>query len=304
MAVDRQRLGGKRDRLRQLQVFSEVARRGSITRAAEHLGLTQPAVSLQVRELEDELQAYLLDRSGSGVSLTLAGERLLGRVEPLIERMETLFGNYSDLFQDGVSGRLELAASAAGAASVLPRFARRLRDLHPGIRLRVRKCGLSEGMAMLRADDVELVLGVADSDPDPAFEYREVVSYDIVFIASLDHPLAGRESVSLEEAAAWPAIVPPTGTSGRQFGEAVARRFGIEVQNVVEVGGWDVLKRYVENGIGVSAVPRICIDELDRVSVIPIQDHLPSRSFGVFTRRGRDLTAPARELLVLMVGDS
>ena len=301
MAANRQRISHKRDRLRQLRAFSHVAQLGSVKRAAEHLGLRPSAVSLQVRELEDELEAYLLDRDASGVSLTPAGERFYKRVEPLVEQMDMLFANYSSLIDDSVSGWLELATSVAGAANVFPPYAKRLRDLYPRARLRVRKCAPSEGLTMLLADEVELVVGALNSAPDKLLEYREVLSYNIVLITSLDHPLAGRETITLQEAARWPAIVPPAGTYSRQLGEAVARQVDIDIFAVIEVGGWGVLKRYVENGLGVSAVPSICIHKTDQVSVIPIEEYFPSRSFGIFSRRGRHLTAPAWQLLKLMV---
>ena len=222
-------------------------------------------------------------------------------VEPLVERMDMLFGNYSALVDDSVSGWLEVATGVAGAANVLPPYAKRLRDLYPRARLRVRKCAQSEGLTMLLDDEVELVSGAQNSDPDKLLEYREVLSYNIVLITSLDHPLAGCETITVQEVARWPAIVPPAGTYSRQFGEAVARQMGIDVFAVIEVGGWGVLKRYVENGLGVSAVPSICIHETDQVSVIPIEEYFPSRSFGIFSRRGKRLTPPAWELLKLMI---
>ena len=303
MDVERRGFRSKRNRLAQLQSFCQVARLESFARAAEHLGVSPPAISLRVRELEEELQARLFERVGAGVSLTLAGERLLRRVEPLVERMDALFENGSELISQKVSGRLELATSVAGAAYVLPPYVKRLRDRYPGVRLLVRKCGLSEALAMLLGADVELVLGARSCEPDRLLEYREVLSYDIVLITSLDHPLAGRETVTLNEAAGLPAIVPPAGSSGRQFGEAVARRHGIEICAVIEVGGWSVLKRYVENGLGVSVVPSVCIHETDQVSVIRFEGSFPRQSFGVYTRRGKDLSAPARQMLRLMTPD-
>ena len=87
MAVDRQRIYHKRDRLRQLRVFCHAARMESISRAAERLGLSQPAVSLQVRELEHEVEAMLFDRSGPRIALTSAGERLFRLANPMVEAM-------------------------------------------------------------------------------------------------------------------------------------------------------------------------------------------------------------------------
>ena len=300
MAVDRQRIYHKRDRLRQLRAFCHAARHGSITQAAESLGLSQPAVSLHVRELENELDAVLFDRGGPGVALTSAGRRLCELVEPLVRGMDGLSVNFMERLDDTISGHIQLAASVAGAAFVLPPYIKQFRDRYPEIRLRVKNCPSSEGVKLLLADEVEFALGVKDSSVEDTLDYREFLPYDIVLITSLDHPLAGRETVSPEEAAVWPAIVPADGTYSRQFGETAARRFGVDVNAVIEVGGWGVIKRYVEAGLGISVVPSICISENDQLSVIPLKEYFPTRSYGVFTRRGKFLTPAARRLLRLM----
>ncbi len=300
MAVDRQRIYHKRDRLRQLRAFCHAARHGSITQAAESLGLSQPAVSLHVRELENELDAVLFDRGGPGVALTSAGKRLCELAEPLVRGMDGLSVNFMERLDDTISGSIQLAASVAGAAFVLPPYIKQFRDRYPEIRLRVQNCPSSEGVKLLLADEVEFALGVKDSTVEDTLDYRELLPYDIVLITSVDHPLAGRETVSPEEAAVWPAIVPAAGTYSRQFGETAARRFGIDVNAVIEVGGWGVIKRYVESGLGISVVPSICISENDQLSVIPLKEYFPTRSYGVFTRRGKFLTPAARRLLRLM----
>ena len=303
MAVDRQRVYHKRDRLRQLRAFCHAARLGSITQAAVYLGLSQPAVSLHVRELENELEAILFDRGGAGISLTSAGESLYELAKPLVQGMDELSVNFMERVDDSVSGRLQVGASVAGAGFILPPYVKQFREQYPAIRLWVRTCILSEGAKLLLDDEVEFLLNVKEVYPQDALEYRELLRYDIVLITSLGHPLAGRSTVSPDEAAAWPAIVPPAGTSSRQFGETAAQRFGVDVNAVIEVGGWGVIKRYVEQGLGISVVPSISISETDQLSVIPLKEYFPARSFGVFTRRGKFLTPPARRLLRLMIPD-
>jgi DNA-binding transcriptional LysR family regulator len=303
MLADQQRTYHKRDRLRQLRAFCHAARLGSITQAAVHLGLSQPAVSLHVRELENELEAILFDRGGSGIRLTSAGETLYELAKHLVQGMDALSVKFMERIDDTVSGRLQLAASVAGASFILPAYIKRFRDQYPGVRLRVRSCLLSEGVKLLLDDEVEFVLGVKDPYPEDTLEYRQFLPYDIVLITSLDHPLAGRETVSPEEASAWPVIVPTPGTYSRQFGETAAQQFGVDVKAVIRVGGWEAIKRFVEQGLGISVVPSISVHETDQLSVIPLKDYFPTRSFGVLTRRGKFLTPPARRLLRLMIPD-
>ena len=301
MALDRRRIVHKRDRLRQLRAFCRAARLGSMARAAEQLGLSPPAVALAVRELEHELDAMLFDRGGGGVTLTAAGERLHVLAAPLVDGMDALLEDFVEHVENDVTGRVDLGASVAGAAIVLPPYVKRLRERYPGVRLRVRNSTLGEGLALLSAGEVEFVLGAREPLEGHALEYHEMLRYDIVLITSRNHPLAGRETVTPEEAAKWPAIVPPAGSYSRQFGETAAREFGVDVNAVLQVGGWGVVKRYVERGIGICVVPSICLHETDDVSVIRFEARFQARSYGVYTRRGKALSVPARALLGLLL---
>ena len=303
MAVDRKRIYHKRDRLRQLRAFCCAARLSSITQAAEVLGVTQPSVSLHVRELENELDTPLFDRSGPGIGLTTAGKRLYELAEPLVRGMDGLNGVLMDRTDEAIPERLHVAASVAGAAFVLPGYVKRLRELYPSIRLKVQNCLLRDGLKLLLDDEVECVLGVKDPYPEDSLEYHQMLAYDIVLITARDHPLAGRSTVSPHEASQWPAIVPAAGTYSRQFGETAARQFGVDIKSVIQAPGWGVIKRYVEVGLGISIVPSLCVKETDQVSVIPLREYFPTRSYGVFTRRARYLTSSARQLLRLMVPD-
>ena len=301
MVIERQLVYHKRDRLRQLRSFCLAARLGSVTRAAEKLGLSQASVSSHIRKLEYELSAVLFDRGPLGLTLTEAGGRLYSLSEPLVEEMEGLFAHFDERAEEDLTGRVDIATGVVGAAFVLPPYIKRFRDRYPGVRLRVRNCPLGEGMAHLRASEVEFVLGAREPLEDVSFEYREMLRYDIVLITSLDHPLAGRKSVTPQEAVRWPMIAPPAGSYNRRIGETAAKRLGVDADAIVEVRGWGVIKRYVEHGLGVSVVPSICLHETDQVSAVSIEDSFPTRSFGVYTRRSRALTAPARRLLKLMI---
>ena len=269
--------------------------------AAESLGVTQPSVSSQVRELEKELETFLFDRSESGVELTRAGQRFYDLADPLVRGIDELSIGPTDRIDAAIPEHLHLAASAVGAACVLPRYIAQIRELHPSVRLTVRHGPLREGLELLVGDEVELVLGEKDSYREDALEYREVLTYELVLITSLDHPLAGRETVSPEEVGAWPAIVPSADVYSGQYGGNIARQFGLDARAAIEVGGWGVIKRYVERGLGVSVVPSMAVSEPDRLSVIPLGEYFPRYSFGVFTHRGEYLTPPARALLRLMI---
>ena len=300
MAGDRRRLYHKRDRLRQLRAFCHAARLGSMTQAAERLSMSQPAVSLHVRELEHELEAILFERHGPRIALTPAGECLYQLAVPLVEGMDGLPAVFAEEIDDGnVMGTVNMASGDAGTVYVLPRVFKRLRDESPGVRVRVSSGVLGKGLDLLLDDEVELVFGAKAPVPNSVV-YRPVLSYHLVLITSLDHPLSGRETVSPEEIAACPVIVPDFGTYSLQGGESPLRHLGIEANVVIEVGGWDVVERYVEAGLGIAFYGSFCVSEESRLSVVPLREYFPERTYGWFMRKGKPLSRPAERLIRAM----
>ena len=299
MAVDRKRIYHKRDRLRQLRAFCHAARSQSITRAAAHLGITQSAVSMQVRELEHELEAVLFERSGPRIALSPAGDELFAIAGPLVEAMDRLPEVCAEPLGDSFSDELRIAAGPGAVAFVLPPYIRRLRDENPNLRINVSTRPVAEALKLLGTNEVDLAVGAERFGSEDCI-YYPAFSYELVLITSLDHPLAGRESVDVREAARYPAVVPHGGTYARRFGEEVARELGVELDIAVEARGWEVLKGYVEVGLGVSVVPDICVRERDPISVVPLREYAGPQSFGFFARRGHRLPLAAERLIEIV----
>ena len=274
----------KGDRLKQLRSFYHAARLKSISRAAERVFLSQPAVSRQVRTLEKELAVALFDRRGPRFFLTSAGEQLYHFVRPLVEGLDRLPDTFTEQYRGVASHDLHLAAGQSTATHVLPRFLKRFRERHPEIRINVRIADGRERMRWLRAYEVDVVFAAVDVPP-PDIEFRPIFSSESVFITPEDHPLAGRESVEFAEAVAYPAVTHPASHYVTQVSDVILRQHGHSANAVLEVDGWNAIKLYVEAGVGISVVPDICVDEEDRVWSIPASRYFPSRVYGVLTRR-------------------
>ena len=284
MALDRHDLVRKGHRLTQLRAFREAVASVSLTRAAERLGVTQPAVSLHVRELEHELGAVLFERRGPRLKLTPAGERLDRIVRPLLQAVERLPESLANP-GDGAAApaRLRLAATPCACAFVLPAALKSFRDAYPGVRMQVRRCAVERGLALLSDREVDLVVGAERPVARPLV-YRPVVSYDLVLITALDHPLGGRASVTIEEAARYPAVVPPVGTFDVDGGEGLGARFLDGAHVVVEASDWVVIKRFVEEGFGVALVPSVYLHPDDRLARVAVEGQTRALSYGVFGR--------------------
>ena len=285
-------------------MFYYAATLESITRTAEHIGVAQPTVSAQVRELENELGAALFDRSGRGISLTPAGEILRQLASPLVEGIDDLLLNFSEQLRDTDSGDLRIGISRNIATSVLSPYLRHFRGRYPRVHLTLRRTTKSDAPKLLLADEADILIGPEDYVPMSAerekIDYRPLLSYDLVLVTSLGHPLAGRASVTREEIADYPAIVPHTGMYGARFGESPIRALGLEPNIVILADGWNTIKRHVEVGLGIAVIPTLCLTDNDRVSTIPLTRYFESRTFGLLTRIDKPLTPAAKQFVELI----
>ena len=299
MAADKQRTYHKRDRLKQLRAFCHVARFQSITKAAESLYLSQPSISLQVRTLEEDFGTTLFERHGPRIILTSSGKSLYQLAMPLVEGMDRLFDAFAEQVEDEVTGELSISAGETAAMFILPGILKRFRDRHPRVRVQVNDGTGTDGLRRLRAYEVDFAFGAMDVTPDD-IDYHRVFFYDILLITPEDHPLTRQENVTLQDAISYPAVLPASHTYSRRVAEAVFRQYGIEPDIAVEAGGWMMIKRYVEAGLGVSFVPGICLTGQEQIAVVPVSQAFPKRSYGVLTLKNRVPSPAAKRFIELL----
>lgn len=292
----------KQNRLKQLRAFCRTSQKGSVSVAAETLFLSQPSVTLQIQALERELNVVLFERQGPRIKLTPQGKALFELAYPLVEGIDNIQESLADYFGEMESGELNIAAGESTILYILPDPVRGFTEAHPNIRLKLQNVTGRDGLAMLRADEVDFAVGSMLEVPDDII-YRPTVTFDPMLITSLDHPLAGREQVTLEEISPYGLILPPRHLSTWRIVDLVFRQHGVPYQVSLEAGGWEVIKRYVERGMGISIVTDVCLGAEDRLARIPINQYFPQRSYGIVLRKGRYLTPQAKRFIELMAPD-
>ena len=262
--------------------------------------MTKSSVSQQVRALEREFAVRLLDRSGPRLSLTSAGRELYRNALPVVEGMDRLPDTFADLHYGIASGRMHIAAGQAIAEVVLPGHLERFHALYPDIEVHVSTGEGSERLRWLRDYEVDLVFGAADAVLPTDLEFRFLFASDYVLITPEDHPLAGRRSVTLQEAGAHPLIVPPRGSVVRELMDLYARTHGPVIDVAVETSGWGAIKRYVEAGLGIAVVPDVCVAEQDRIGKVPMSWTLQPRRYGIFMHHGWIQSLASRRFIRIM----
>ena len=289
------------NRLRQLRAFCLAAQSGSISRAAERMCLSQPSVSLLVKALEEKLGSQLFERRGPRILLTEEGQVLLETALPVVEAMDRIPDRFVSRLGAVRSGALDIAAGESTILYLLPDYVKRYTDRYPQVTLRLHNVTGRDGMKMLRNGEVDFAVGSMFEMPDD-ITYLPIFTYDPMLITAPDHPLACRPRVSLKDISPYGLILPPRHLSTWRIVDLVFHQHGLDYQVVLEAGGWEVIKKFVALGLGVSIVTSICLTGDEPLAAMPLNDYFPQRSYGAVMHKGRQLSSRARSFLEILDG--
>jgi DNA-binding transcriptional LysR family regulator len=289
----------KHNRLQQLRGFCYAARTHSISKAADKMLLSQPSVSLQIKALERELGVQLFQRRGPRITLTHDGQRLLELAAPLIESIDALDESFTSLRDSPDRGTVNIAAGGSTIQYLLPPFVQAYAREHPLVDVRLHNVTGKAGLVLLRDGEVDFAVGPMLETP-PDITFHPVVSYEPTLIMRRDHPLAGRKRLSLRDIAKFPLILPPKNLSTHRIVDSVFTDHSIQYDVKLEIGGYDVIKKYVSLGLGISIVMSHCLSGADHLHAVPLGRYFPKRTYGVVLLRGKRLS-PAADQFVRML---
>ncbi len=263
------------------------------------MGLSQPSVSLQIKALERELGAQLFTRRGPRIELTHDGQRLMELARPLVEAIDGLDESFAALRDSAERGTVNVAAGGSTIQYLLPPFVEKYTREYPQVDVRLHNVTGKAGLALLREGEVDFAVGPMFDTPAD-IQFHPLVTYEPMLITRLDHPLAGQARVTLKDIAKYPLILPPKNQSTYRVVEMVFGQHSLEYDVKLEVGGYDVIKKYVELGLGISIVMSHCLSGADHLHSVPLGRWFPKRTYGVVLRKGAALS-PAAERFVEMI---
>jgi len=269
----------------QLRAFHAVATEGSFTKAAEALRVSQPAVTIQVKALEEAYGVLLVHRRGHRVMLTDLGARLLDvtrRVFGLMEEADELLSAARELR----SGHLRVGAD--GPFFVMPLLAAFIAR-YPGVRVTVAMGNSQSVLADLleyRAD----VAVLARVGGDKRFHAVPFSRQPVVVFVPHDHPWAGRDAIRLAELDSQPMVLREVGSTTRRIFEAALGRAGVRPRVVLEIGSREALREAVAAGLGIGVVSRAELGGDERFATLAVADaRLESDEFVVCLKERRNL---------------
>ncbi|MEZ5480126.1 MAG: LysR family transcriptional regulator [Thiolinea sp.] len=282
----------KQTRYKLLRTFCVVAQKENITHAAEQLHISQPTVSLQVQALEREMGEKLLERRGPSIKLTPAGKVLYQLVQPLTAGIDSLRETFAANLGKMETGELNIAAGQSTSLYVLPEYLSRFKQQYPGIRINLHNVEGQSGMKLLHEDLVDLAVGPLLRVPD-SIVYKTFASFNSILLVQEDHPLTRKTNITLEDISPYGLILPPKNQSTWRMVDTVFRQHNVPYVVSMEAGGWEIVKKYVELGLGVSILTDVCLTGKEKVAAIPLGQYFPPRKYGLIVRKGKFFTPQA-----------
>jgi|TARA_R100000005_G_scaffold91298_1_gene63474 DNA-binding transcriptional LysR family regulator len=263
--------------LRKLHIFTTVARLGSFSQAAETLHMAQPAVSIAVRKLEEELGVALLDRSGRRVRTTAEGLELQQRAANILDQVEALqhtLGEHRQLLR----GELTISCPAMVATYFLPQLVGDFLAYHPGLSASISQRGTNDIKQQLLRGEAELGVISEDNLEDTApLERVSLMEQPILLCMHAEHPWARRREIAVEELQDSPMVVYESGYFIRDRLDALCRAKGVRPEMRMQTNFLPLLVSMVRQGIGTTIGLKIMIAAEPGLVGVPLEGNAKLR---------------------------
>ena len=277
----------------QIETFIEVARLSSFSRAAEKRFRTQPAISSQIRSLEEEVGAKLLDRSGGKVSVTAAGKLFLKFAEELLESRKAMLTAVAET-ERVPRGEIVVGANEGTCLHILPEVFAEFKKQYPDVNISITRCDYAKILESVIDNSVDfgvVSLPVNDNRLTVVLIHRD----ELVIITPPKHPLAKLKSATIGETATYPLVVPKGGHT-RDALENLFYERKLKPRYTMELDSSELLKRFVAADAGIGFIARSNVLEDVRANVlatIPISDAVIRRDLALVFRKDKALSRAA-----------
>lgn len=289
----------------QLRLLTAVIERGGFTRAAEALGLSQPAISHQLKALTEAIGTPVVEVIGRRVRLTQAGDLLYEHAKRILAEFEAA-GSALDDLRGLHRGRLSVAGDTTVGIYVLPDLLGAFRQAHPSVQVRLAVDNRQGVYRRLVAGEVDFVVsGRRWVDPSIALLVRPFLANELIAVTAVGHALAGRQHVTLAELAAEPFIVREPGSGTRETAEEALRAAGLSIRPVMELASNGAIKRAVAQDLGVSILSRYATAlelQIGHLAEIPVEGFPLRRQWHLVYARDKRL-GPVDEAFLRFVDD-
>ncbi|AVU51769.1 LysR family transcriptional regulator [Enterobacter hormaechei] len=272
-----------------LATFRLVVQRGSFSAAADVMGISQPAVSLQIRQLEQFLQTRLIERTGRGIKATAAGEALRVHGERLELAVEETIRSVS-AFNQEVSGTITLGTGATACIHLLPALLQQLREEYPLLRIGVTTGNTPDIVRAIEENRLDMGLVTLPAS-GRTLAIMHAMEEEFVWIGAQVQPEEG-EQFTPGSLYAQPLIAFESGSGTRTLIDGWFEARGLAVSPVMQLGSIEAIKRMVRAGLGYSIVPRMAVEHVDDREGLRVQSLTPvlRRQLAIVMRQDKILS--------------
>jgi DNA-binding transcriptional LysR family regulator len=243
--------------IKNLRAFYFVGKYGSLPKAATYLKLTPPAISIQLKKLEQELRVKLFERHANRLVLTDKGRTLLNEVSRILDSLTTL-QEFASQAPPAASEKLTIALGSDLPKFLAPQIAAFSQE-HPRLQLTI-VSKPAETLSLLLAGSVDLAIGWFPQIPR-TLQKRALFNSSLYLIFPSKHSLSSKKKIRLDDIAAFPLILPSSRVAARRIVDSGFYSSGVEIKNVLEVGTCESILEFVRRDIGIGFIHDICFPQ-------------------------------------------
>lgn len=287
------------------KTFYQVAKAGSISRAAQQLFITQPAVTRSIQQLETALGSSLFFRTAKGVTLTREGEHLLRYVEQAFALLSLGEKKLAQLKNLEV-GELSIGVGDTICSHYLVPHLHIFHEQHPGIRIHITNQKTREIMAMLKRGEIDIGIGNLPIH-DEQMRITPVMTIHDVFVAGEKYRHLANRKLPLADILSFPTLLVERGSNSRALVEQFFQDNGLTIKPEFDLGNFELLAQFAQADFGIACIIReFFSQEIDAGELyeIDVDPPLPERQIGVISLRSVPLSAAAAALIYIMMEET
>ena len=290
--------------LQQLRLFEAVSRLGSFTRAAEELCITQPAVSIQIKRLEDQVGLPLFEHVGKKNISTTAGKETYAASQDILNRIKTYENSIEEL-KGIVKGTLQICVVTTAKyflPDLLGSFLQQYPEVEPKLKFTNRARVIER---LMNNDDDFVVMGKTPSDDN--FEAYPFLNNILGIVAHADHPLANKKNITIEELANQRFLIRESGSGTRHVFDRYLNKRNVKIEPYMELGSSEAIKQAVMAGLGIAVLSLHSVQlerEVNKLTVLDVEGFPLKRRWYAVHLKGRTLSLVARTFMDYILEES
>lgn len=288
----------------QLKLFEAVSRLGSYTRAAEELFLTQPAVSIQIKRLEEQTGLPLFEKVGKKIFPTAAGKAMYSASQDILNRVDLLKNTIEEL-TGTVKGPIQLSVVTT-AKYFLPKLLGLFLQQYPDVEPKLKFTNRARVIDRLMSNDDDFVI-MGQIPEDDNLETYPFLNNILGIVAPADHPLANKKNITIKELAKQQFLIRESGSGTRFVFDQLMKEHGVSIEPYMELGSSEALKQAVMAGLGIAVLSLHSVQlerSVNKLTVLDVEGFPLKRRWYAVHLKGRKLSLVARTFLDYILTES